>query len=101
MAAILDFRRFLPSFKSIGLSVQEKRQKIDFRDGRNGDHLEFPIETILTIFDLSVTRCFLPSFESTGFGSGEEVKKIYFQDGRNGGFLEMTIRTMIAIFDLQ
>ena len=27
-------RCFLPSFKSIGLSVQEKKQKIDFEDGR-------------------------------------------------------------------
>ena len=48
MAAILDFwseqfylfliykspRRLLPSFKSIGLSVQEKKRKIDFQDGR-------------------------------------------------------------------
>ena len=35
-----------PSFKSIGLSVQEKKQKMDFQDG----HL-FPIGMILAIFD--------------------------------------------------
>ena len=44
-------RCFLPSFKSIGLTVQEKKRKIDFQDGR----LE-PIGKILAIFDLRVTR---------------------------------------------
>ena len=33
--------------KSIGLSVQKKKGKIDFQDGR---HLGFPIRTILAIF---------------------------------------------------
>ena len=43
----------LPSkFGSIGLSVQVKKRKIDFQDG---DHLGFPIETILAIFYLQVT----------------------------------------------
>ena len=47
------FSRWLPSFLaslvSIGLSVQEKKQKIDFQDG---GHLGFPIEMIFTFFDL-------------------------------------------------
>ena len=61
MAAVWDFlsqrfklffiykppRCFLPSFKSIGLSVQKKKGKIDFQDSR---HLEFLIGTILAIF---------------------------------------------------
>ena len=61
MAAIWDFlsqrfellfiykshRCFLPSFESIGLLVQKKKRKIDFKDGH---HLGFPIGTILTIF---------------------------------------------------
>ena len=38
--------------KSIGLSVQEKKRKIDFQDG---GHLGFPIGTILATFDLQVT----------------------------------------------
>ena len=64
MAAILDFRPerfylfliykslrcFLPSFKSVGLLVQEKKRKIDFQDSRNGGHFGFPIGTILLIF---------------------------------------------------
>ena len=41
------------SFKSIGLSVQEKR--IDFQDGCYGGHLGFPMGTILAIFDLQIT----------------------------------------------
>ena len=67
MAPILDFRsaqfklflilkpprRFLASLvESTGLSVQEKKRKIDFQDGCHGGHLGFPIGTILAIFDL-------------------------------------------------
>ena len=61
MAAILDFligmiltlsdlhfiRYFLPSFASTGLSVQQKKRKIDFQN--DGAHLRFPIATILAI----------------------------------------------------
>ena len=46
---------FLPSFESTGLSVKEKRRKIDFQDGCHGGHLGYPIGTILAIFDLQVT----------------------------------------------
>ena len=48
-------RCFLASLESIGLSVQEKKRKIDFQDGGHGGHLGFPIRTILAIFDLQVT----------------------------------------------
>ena len=58
-AAILDFESerfqlflmykspecFLLSFESIGLSVQERKRKIDYQDGR---HLGFPMGKILT-----------------------------------------------------
>ena len=44
----------LASLESIGLSVQEKKRKIDFQDGRHGGHLGFPIGAILAIFDLQV-----------------------------------------------
>ena len=40
------------SFKSTGLSVQEKKFNIEFQDG---SHLEFPIRMILATFDLQVT----------------------------------------------
>ena len=62
MAAILDFRFMILAIfdlqvtpmlpNKFGLSVQEKKRKIDFPDG---GHLGFPIGTILPIFDLQVT----------------------------------------------
>ena len=66
-------RCFLESLESIGLSVQEKKRKIDFQ---NGGHLGFPIGTILAIFDLQVAPM-LPSKFGVNwpFGSGEEAKK--------------------------
>ena len=86
MAAILDFqsarfllffiymspRCFLASLEATGLSVQEKKRKIDFQDG---GHLGFPIGTILAIFDLQVIPM-LPSKFGVNwpFGSGEEAK---------------------------
>ena len=86
MASILDFqlarfllfliykspRCFLGSLESTGLSVQEKKRKIDFEDG---GHLGFPIGTILAIFDLQVTLM-LPSKFGVNwpFGAGEEAK---------------------------
>ena len=77
MAAILDFRsaRFLASLESIGLSVQEKKRKIDFQDGGHGGHLGFQIGTILAIFDLQVTLMLPSNFGvNWPFGSGEEAK---------------------------
>ena len=58
---------FLASLESIGLSVQEKKQKIDF--------LGFPIGTILAIFDLQVTPMLPTTFGVNWLlGSGEEAK---------------------------
>ena len=67
---------FLPSFESTGLSVQEKKRKIDFQDGCHGAHPGFMIGTILAIFDLQVTPM-LPSKFGVNwlFGSREEAKK--------------------------
>ena len=74
MAAILDFSYFwnyssyLPSFKSIGFSVQEKKRKIDFQDG---GHLGLPI---LATFDLQVYPMLPTKFQvNWPFGSGEEA----------------------------
>ena len=66
---------FLASLESIGLSVQEKKQKIDFQDGCHGGHLGLPISMILVIFDLQVTPM-LPSKFGVNwpFCSGEEAK---------------------------
>ena len=84
--------------ESIGLSVQEKKQKIDFQDGRHGGHLGFPIGTILATFDLQITLMLPSKFGvNLPFGSGEEAK-IDFQDGGHLGF---PIGTILVIFDLQ
>ena len=51
--AIFDLqstRCILPSFESIGLSLQEKKRKIDFQDGRHRGHLGFPIGIFSAIF---------------------------------------------------
>ena len=66
---------FLPSFESIGLSVQKKAQKIDFQDGYHGDHLGFQVGTILAIFDLYVTPMLPTKFGVNRLlGLGEEAK---------------------------
>ena len=66
---------FLPCFKSISLSFQEKKWKIDIQDGRHGRHLGFPIGTILAIFYLQVTHMLPTKFRvKWPFSSGEEAK---------------------------
>ena len=59
---------FLPSFESIGLSVQEKKPKIDFQDGGHGSHLKFSTETILSVFNLQVTLMLSTKFQVRGVG---------------------------------
>ena len=44
----------LPSFKLIGLSVQQKKFKTDLQDGGQGGYLEFPFGMILAVFYLQV-----------------------------------------------
>ena len=63
----------LPS--KFGLSVQEKKRKIDFQDGGHGGHLGFPIGMILAIFDLQITPVLPTRFAiNWPLGSGEEAK---------------------------
>ena len=70
-----------PSFESNGLSVQEKKLKIDFQDGCHGGHLGFLLGMILAIFDLQVTLMLPTKFKVNKlFGSEEEVKN--FQSER-------------------
>ena len=55
----------------IGLSVQEKKPKIDVQDG---DHLRYLIQTILATFDLLVTHMLPSKFQvNRPFSSGEEA----------------------------
>ena len=70
-----SWKCFLPSFESTGLSVQKKKQKIDFQDGCYGAHPGFTISMILAIFDLQVTPMLPTKFGvNWPFGSGEEAK---------------------------
>ena len=59
----------------MGISIQEKKFKIDSQDCNCGGHLVLPIGTILTIFDLQVTSMTLAKFQvDWPFGSGGEAK---------------------------
>ena len=47
--------KFLPSFESVGLSIQEKKFKIQiFKMAAMADILDFPLKQFLAIFDLAV-----------------------------------------------
>ena len=84
--------------ESIRLSIQEKKWKIDFRDG---GHLGYPIRMVLAIFIYLSVRCFLSSFKTIGLLFQEKKRKIDFQDGGHGEHLGLRIRTILAIFYLQ
>ena len=85
--------------ESTGLSVQEKKRRIDFQDGGHGGHLGFPIGTILAIFDLQVTLMVPSKFGvNWPFGSGEEAKNRFSRWPPWRGF---PIGMILAIFDLQ
>ena len=79
----LQVTSILPmNFESIALSVQEKKFKTDFQDGRHSRNLGFLI--------YKSPQC----FESIGL-SVQKKGKIDFQDGRHLGF---PIGTILAIF---
>ena len=65
---------------SNGFSVQEKKLKIDFKDGGHGENLGFLIGTILATFDVQVTPCFLASFNSIDLLIHTKKRKIDFQE---------------------
>ena len=88
---------FLPSFKPVGLWVEERKRKIDFQDG---SYLGFQIGMILTTFYPQVTPILPPNFKSAGL-SVQKKWKIDFQDSSHGGHLGFPIGTILAFFDLQ
>ena len=77
---------FLPSFKSISLSV-EKKFKIDLQGGSCGSHLGFLIRTILAIFDFKQPQYRLSCFKSIRLLVQEKKDKRDFQSGGHGGHL--------------
>ena len=75
-------RCFRPNFQSIGFSVQEKKQKIEFQDGCHGGHLGFPIRKILVIVwsTSHPDASYKVLFESVGLSVPEKKRKIDFQE---------------------
>ena len=87
--------------ESIGLSIQEKKRKIDFQDGGHGGHLGFLIGMILAIFDLQVTLMLPSKFRvKWPFSSGEEAKN-RFKMAAMAAILVFRVGTILPIFDLQ
>ena len=91
-------RCFLPSFKSIGISVQDKKRKIDFQDGDHGGHLGFSIGSILTIFYLLLTAMLPTKFQVIGISVQEKKRKIDFSRCRHLGISD---RNAFSYFDVQ
>ena len=61
--------------KSVGLSVQENKLKINFKNGRHGSHLGFHVGSIFAIFDVQVTPMLPTKFQVNWlFGSGGDAK---------------------------
>ena len=59
---------------NIGLSVQENKFKVDFKNGDFGSYIAFPIRTNLAIFDLQVTQILPTKFQVNWPFSSEEVQ---------------------------
>ena len=78
---------FLPSFKSIGLSVQKKKRKIDFQDVRHvaAAILDFQLEQFKLCFIYKLPLYFQTSFQSIGLQFRRRSPKQIFK--------------MVAIFD--
>ena len=71
----LQVTSILPmNFESIALSVQEKKFKTDFQDGRHGRNLGFPVAMIWAIFYLQVTLMLSTKFRVNWPFSSEEGK---------------------------
>ena len=82
---------------SSGLSVQEKKLKIDFKHGGHGSHLGFPIGTILTFLCTSHPDA---SYQ-VSIQLALQSKNTDFQDGGHSGHLGFPIEIILANFDLQ
>ena len=61
------------------LPVQDKKQKLDFQDGRQGGHLGLGTGRILAIFDLQVTQLLPTKFRVNGLSVQEKKRKKNFK----------------------
>ena len=80
----------------MGLSIQEKKFKIDFQDGKCGGYLCFQSEWFQLFMIYKSPWCFLPSFECIGLSVQEKKHKIDFRDSGNGDHLGFQIRMILA-----
>ena len=84
----------------MGLSVQEKKRKIDFQDGGHGGHLGLPISMILIFFDLQVTLMLSTKFRVNWLlGLGEEAKNrwqpSWISDWQDFMFFDLQVTPML------
>ena len=77
----------------VGLSVQEKKPKLYFQDGRN-----FPIRNILAILIFKLPRYCILKFESISVSAQERKDKIDFPNGGHSGNLGFSIGTILFFF---
>ena len=90
---------------SVGLSVQEKKFKIDFKMVGNGRRLGFEIRTISAVFVLLVAPIFPTKLRvNWPFGSGDEVQNKFsrwwlswISDQNNFSHLWFLTETILAI----
>ena len=82
---------FLPSFKSIGILVQEKKRKINFQDG---GYLGLPIGTILLLL---IYKSPPTEFQELVFLVRRSEKE-NFRDRGHGGHLLFPTGTILAFF---
>ena len=77
---------FLPSFKTIGLSIQKKKWKIVFQDGHHGGSWISDWNNFSFFVIYKLPQSFLPRFESISLSVQEKKWKTDLQDGCLGGW---------------
>ena len=99
-----SLRWFLPNFRSISLSIQEKKRKIYFQYACHGGHLDFPIGTVFFFF-FFLSTIFAPmlllSFDSIGLSVQEKKRKNRFSRWPPCWPAWISIGTIFASLNLQ
>ena len=97
-----SLRCFLPSFRSISLSIQKKKRKIDFQYACHGSHLGFPIGTVFAVFLSTIfAPMLLLSFDSICLSAQEKKRKNRFSRWPPCWPAWISIGTIFASLNLQ
>ena len=75
--------------------VQEKKRKIDFKDGHHGGHLGFPIGSILANFDLQKVDRSIPH-DGDHIGNSQFLFSILKGSNRNRTTFEQIITSVLG-----